>query len=99
MLKELHAVTCKYGKVQDMTNFKTMRKMNVISISKKRKRCGSIAQKSGHEALPVQNEEAEQQEGSVSACLLYETCVYSINAIDTVCVCVCVCLCVRDRER
>jgi hypothetical protein len=69
MLKELHAVTCKYSKVQDMTNFKTMRKMNVISISKKRKRCVSIAQKSGHEALPVQKrkEKAEGQEGSVSA--------------------------------
>jgi septum formation topological specificity factor MinE len=37
MRKELHAVTCKYGKVQDMTNFKTMRKMNVISISNKEK--------------------------------------------------------------
>jgi len=34
MRKELDAVTCKYGKVQDMANFKTMRKMNVISISK-----------------------------------------------------------------
>ena len=55
MLKALHAVACKYGEVQDMANFKTMRKMNVNSISKKRKRCGSIAQKSGHEALPVQN--------------------------------------------
>jgi hypothetical protein len=45
MLKELHAVTGKYGKVQDMTNFKTMIKINVISISKKRKRCDSIAQR------------------------------------------------------
>jgi hypothetical protein len=60
MLKELHAVTCKYGKVQDTPNFKTMRKMNVISISKKRKRCGSIAQKSGHEALPLQNAKRRQ---------------------------------------
>ena len=46
ILEELHAVTCKYGKVQDMTN-KTMRKMNVISISRKRRRCGSIEEKSG----------------------------------------------------
>jgi hypothetical protein len=61
MLKELHAVTCKYGKVQDMTNFKTTRKMNVISISKKRNRRGSIGQKSGHEALPVQNANRRQR--------------------------------------
>ena len=61
MLKELHVVTCKYGEVQDMPNFKTMRKMNVISISKKRKRCGSIAQKSGHEALSVENAKRRQR--------------------------------------
>jgi hypothetical protein len=61
MLRDLHAVTGKYGKVQDMTNFKTTGKMNVISISKKRKRCGSIAQKSGHEALSVENAKRRQR--------------------------------------
>jgi hypothetical protein len=61
MLKERPAVTCKYGNIQDMTNFKTMRKVTVISISKKRKRCGSVGQKSGYEALPVQNAKRRQR--------------------------------------
>jgi hypothetical protein len=70
--------------VQDMPNFRTMRKMNVISISKKRKRCDSIAQRAAMKHRQYKTQRGGRGTGEIDRGR--ETVIVCVCNIKIVCV-------------